>query len=105
MIYDKYIKLCNAIGKTPSAVALEIGLTKTTVNRWKKGGGATDATIQKLADYFGVDANEFKYEETPPTPEGGGLDDELIGRLLLLTPDEIQKVDAFVQGLLAARSK
>ena len=31
------------------------------------------------------------------------LDDELISRLCQLTPEEMEKVDAFVQGLLAAR--
>ena len=31
------------------------------------------------------------------------LDDELIHRLCQLTPDELEKVDAFVQGLLASR--
>lgn len=31
------------------------------------------------------------------------LDNELINRLCQLTPDEMEKVDAFVQGLLAAR--
>lgn len=33
----------------------------------------------------------------------GGLDSELTERLLSLTPDEWEKVDAFVQGLLASR--
>lgn len=54
MFYDNYIYLCNRIGKTPSAVALEIGITKPTVNRWKNGSKPTDATAQKVAEYFGV---------------------------------------------------
>lgn len=40
--------------KSPSAVALEIGITKSTVSGWKKGSVPTDATLQKLADYFGI---------------------------------------------------
>ena len=31
-----------------------------------------------------------------------GLDEELVRRLLLLTPEELAVVDAFVQGILAA---
>ena len=31
------------------------------------------------------------------------LDDELVSKLTSLTPEEMQKVDSFVQGLLANR--
>ena len=54
-IYESYIKLCNSVNKTPSAVALEMGLSKTAVNGWKTGRSKpTDATLQKIADYFNV---------------------------------------------------
>lgn len=52
--YGKYVEMCNKIGKSPSAVAIEIGLSKPSVNRWKNGGSPTDATAQKIATYFGV---------------------------------------------------
>ena len=58
--YDNYVSLCNLAGKSPSAVALEIGLTKPTVNRWKNGSMPTDATIRKVADFFGVSVAELK---------------------------------------------
>jgi len=42
--------------------------------------------------------------QQPPTAEGERLlDEELISRLCQLTPEEIEKVGVFVQGLLAAR--
>lgn len=75
--YENYLKLCEKAGKTPSAAALEMGLSKPTVNRWKKGGGATDATALKVASYFGVTVEELTGEEQKekPTPgEGSGLD-------------------------------
>ena len=77
--YENYLKLCEKAGKTPSAAALEMGLSKPTVNRWKKGGGATDATALKVASYFGVTVEELTGEEQkekPNTPEGDGLDVE-----------------------------
>lgn len=75
--YENYLKLCEKAGKTPSAAALEMGLSKPTVNRWKKGGGATDATALKVASYFGVTAEELTGEEQKEKPapgEGSGLD-------------------------------
>ncbi len=54
MFYDRFVELSVKSNKTPSAVALECGLSKPTVTRWKQGGNPTDATAQKIADYFGV---------------------------------------------------
>ena len=54
MFYENFLKLCNSVGKTPSAVVSEIGITKTCVMRWKKGGKPRDATLRRIATYFGV---------------------------------------------------
>lgn len=91
--YENYLHLCEKAGKTPSGAALEMGLSKPTVNRWKKGGGLTDATALKVAAYFGVTVAELKGEEPgqkekPSTPEGVDLsslspeDAELVRRIL-----------------------
>ena len=89
--YENYLRLCEKAGNTPSGAALEMGLSKPTVNRWKKGGGLTDATALKVAAYFGVTVAELKGEEQkekPSTPEGVDLsslsseDAELVRRIL-----------------------
>lgn len=89
--YEKYLMLCDKNKKTPSGAALEMGLSKTTVNRWKNGGGITDATILKVASYFGIPKEELTGEEQkekPSTPEGVDLsglppeDAELVRRIL-----------------------
>lgn len=74
--YENYLKLCEKAGKTPSAAALEMGLSKPTVNRWKKGGGATDATALKVASYFGVTVEDLTGEDQKekPAPDGSELD-------------------------------
>lgn len=57
--YENFLRLCNKHGKTPSKVALEIGISKSIVSRWKNGGGVTDATAQKIADYFCVPVEDL----------------------------------------------
>jgi len=52
--YENYVKLCNSVGKSPSAVAVELKLGKPSVTRWKNGAEPRDATLQKIADHFGV---------------------------------------------------
>lgn len=68
--YSNFISLCNSREKTPSRVVLEVGLKKSAVTRWKAGGSPTDATAQKIADYFGVSVQELMGEEKAPTPGG-----------------------------------
>lgn len=74
MFYDNFVKLCNSVDKSPSAVALEIGIYKSTVSNWKnRGTFPTDATLQKIADYFGVSVAELTEEQKEsPTPKGAG---------------------------------
>lgn len=57
--YEKYLCLCNSINKSPSAVALELKIGKPSVTRWKNGATPRDATVLKIADYFGVTVAEL----------------------------------------------
>lgn len=58
--YENFVKMCNQVGKSPSRVAQEVGISKSIVSRWKNGGGVTDATIRRVADYFGVSVGQLK---------------------------------------------
>lgn len=59
MFYDNYVRLCNSVNKSPSAVALEIGIAKPTVSRWKTGSVPNFSTVMKVAEYFGVPPKEL----------------------------------------------
>ena len=77
MFYDNYIRLCNSVNKTPSAVAIEIGISKTSVNRWKNGSYPTDATMQRIANFFNVTVDELNgrgQNENTAIVDGVGLD-------------------------------
>lgn len=74
--YEKYLCLCNSINKSPSAVALELKIGKPSVTRWKNGASPRDATVLKIADYFGVTVTELMSgvgeQENAPATEGEG---------------------------------
>jgi transcriptional regulator with XRE-family HTH domain len=74
--YEKYLCLCNSINKSPSAVALELKIGKPSVTRWKNGATPRDATVLKIADYFGVTVAELMSgvgeQEKAPATEGEG---------------------------------
>lgn len=93
--YSNFLSLCNSVEKTPSKAVLEIGLKKSAVTRWKNGGSPTDATAQRIADYFGISVAELTAEEQtkkPATVSGDELDPvtrEIMDILSDLTPEEL----------------
>lgn len=97
--YENYLKLCEKAGKTPSAAALEMGLSKPTVNRWKKGGGATDATALKVASYFGVTIEDLTGEDQKEKPSTVGEMD-----LSSLSPEDAELVKKILNASEAKKN-
>ena len=95
MFFHKFVDLCNNVGKSPSAVAEEIGFQRSVVTRWSKGATPRQATLQKIADYFGVPVADLTAEEQtkkPATVSGDELDEttrEIMDILSDLTPEEL----------------
>lgn len=91
------------------AFANSIGLKSgNLVSDWLKGRSESYKNyIYEVSAKYGVSVAWLKGEtdeKNPPVPEDERkLNEELISRLVSLTPEEMQKVDAFVQGLLANR--
>lgn len=94
IFYDNYLLLCNSLGKSPTKVALEIGLNRSAPTSWKSGIIPRDATLQKIAKYFGTTTEylltgktlEYPQKETA-TQAGSGLIEEF-GRIFdSLTPE------------------
>lgn len=99
MFYTNFLRLCNSIHKSPSAVAEEIGIKKSTVTRWKQGNSQTPANIQKVADYFGVTVAELTGEEQkekPATPEGSELTERQQKAFDMILNMSDAQLDAFI---------
>jgi transcriptional regulator with XRE-family HTH domain len=65
VFYDKFVKICNDHGVSPSKAATEAGLSKSTVTKWKTTPDAqpTGNAIKKLAAYFAIPISELLGEE------------------------------------------
>lgn len=99
-------------------LALALGLSPNTLSQYEnRKRDPNITTLGSIADYFDVTTDYLLgRDEKKPTPEVEDgqerppvdtderrLNEELIQRLCSLTPEELGKVDAFVQGLLASR--
>ena len=93
----------------PTVACRESGVGKDYLTNLRKGRVRTIKIekLQLLADYLGVTTSELLGEKK----SGPGviidfetaLDRKITSQLAQLTPEELAKVDAFVQGLLASR--
>lgn len=54
MFYDIYVGFCNQKGISPSKAAESVGLSRTSVVKWKAGTIPSGATLNSLAQFFNV---------------------------------------------------
>ena len=101
MFFQNYLRLCNSKNIKPTAAALEMGIAKATVSRWKSGSKRNSATLQKIADYYGVPVETLTEEqkETAPTVTDE-RDLEMLSLLSRLTPEQKEMLLLQIKGLL-----
>ncbi len=98
-------------GLSQKALAEKLFVSQQAVGKWEVDQGSPNPeTIARMAEIFDISADYLlgltSQKKKPPTGWDERLGDaEIIERLVSLTPEELGKVDAFVQGMLASRSK
>lgn len=65
MFWTNFEKLCAEIGKSPNAVATELGIPSGSITAWSKGTKPRNQTIKKIADYFGVTTQNLLLDGSP----------------------------------------
>jgi hypothetical protein len=105
---------CAIMGVKPTVACIESGAGRNFLTYVKKGQAPSLPKVQMLASYLGVTIGQLLGDPEPVEQKDGpstisdaeaALNEELISRLcrLRLTPEEIARVDAFVQGMIASR--
>lgn len=89
MFWDIFEVLCIRCGKSPSAVAAELGLSNSTTTAWKNGSMPRAQTLQRVAKYFNVPANYLLGEKYLAPDEGEAERQEFI-RLYQAAPAWLQ---------------
>lgn len=117
MFYDNFLRLCNENNEAPTVVGKKLSIHPSQISRWANTGAQPRRTnLLKIADYFGVSVDDLLKENQPfdihvfaekekmPTPiSESELDNLLLQKLMDLSHDEIIKVSAFIDGLIANR--
>ena len=104
MFYDKYAQICKQKGISKSAAAVEAGVSKSLVTKWKKNKVETPSpeVLEKLSAYFNIPISELLGEDEmsikkeQPT-EYDGLSDELVELIGVLKELPKDKILALLQ--------
>lgn len=110
MFYNKFKCLCDKVGLSCNRVAQSVGLSNSTVTKWKKGAVPHGETLYKIADYFGVSVGYLLGEEEQkekPASETLGLKDELDKEFVelygKLTPEQRKMFLAQMRGVVESQ--
>ena len=101
MFFDKYSELCKKKGKTPTGVAIELNVSRATVNYWKNGNVPKQDTLIKIANYFNVSVDYLLGNEKQKNPATDS--DEMLMFALYgdddadITPGMLEDVRNFAQ--------
>ena len=118
VFYDRFVQVCAKYGISPSRAAIEAGLSKSTVSKWKNTPDAepTGAALKKLSDYFGISIADLLSEENKKAPTVSGersvSDDEIKfalfggdGEITDAMYEEVRRFAAFVKQREADKKK
>lgn len=98
MFYDKFMYLCNKKRVAPSRAAVEAGISKSLVTKWKTNRTQVPSPdiLQKLSTYFSVPVSVLLSEETKkeePTVQDDRLSkerQELIDYIMTLPEEQVR---------------
>ena len=71
MFYERFVLLCKQRGVSTSKAAIDAGLSKSTVTKWKKDPNTKPSgnVIDKLCRYFGISVSELLGASDAAQPE------------------------------------
>lgn len=105
MFWQNFILLCNERNISPNAACAKLGLSTAIATKWKAGAVPRDATLHKIAAYFGVTVDDLLADNTQKTPPASKELTEGEAKLLELFRAMPEDRQAAYLDLLAAALK
>lgn len=109
MFYDKYVQLCEQRGVSKSAAAIEAGLSKSLVTKWKVNNVDVPSpdVLKKLSAYFDMPVSELLGEEEQKENPATAYGDEVkkpASRYDLLNEENRDIIDQMIEKLIKSQS-
>ena len=114
MFYDRFVYLCKQRGVSPTRAALDAGISKSLVTKWKTNNvqDPSPDVLRRLAKYFNITVAELLGEENEKAPTGIGerdildeVDVAFYGDFRKLSEDEKETVRDMVRLMRRRKEK
>lgn len=107
MFFDTFLALCEKKNISPTRVALDIGLSKAAVTRWKQTESTPNGDVLcKLADYFGCSVDYLLgRENTSDTTVLPAKLQELVDTASSLSEEQLSDLLRYVRFIKADGEK
>ena len=101
--FARFEALCRERSTTPNAVAREIGASSGSVTAWKRGTAPRNATLAKIAAYFGVSTDYLLGQISADVLDSADI--AFYGEYKELNDEQKQTVRDMVRVMLERRSR
>lgn len=90
MFYDKFISACEMAGISPSNALTSLGVSKSNLSRWSKGGDASNELKKKIADHLHIPLSQLLDKKEKPTQkrEPEEVDLDIMDKFMRLNQDQ-----------------
>ena len=113
MFWDIYTALCAKQGASPNAVAKSLSIASGTVTNWKNGAIPQNATLRKIADYFGVSTSYLLGIVDDPDPialidpskKAPPMLERLEAVMQDMTEEELADLEKYAEFILSKKKK
>lgn len=99
MFYDRLKKLCDINNTSPTAVTIQLGMSKGSIANWKKGTVPNGDAVVRFAEHFGVSTDYLLLGKNTPYIKENSLSDEDL-ELLELYNSLDDKAKIIIKGKL-----
>ena len=74
--FTRYAEFCKAAGQTPNSAAKAVGASSGSVTAWKNGAEPRYSTVEKLAAFLNITAEQLLGNEKAPAQGKRNVSDE-----------------------------
>lgn len=111
MFKENFVRLCNQHGESPTVVCKKIGITSSAFSKWTDESIPRQATLMRIADYFGVSVSYLLGVADDPDPialvDPSKKEPPMLERLNEamkdMTEEELADLEKYVEFLLSKK--
>jgi transcriptional regulator with XRE-family HTH domain len=107
MFQEKFIRLCDIKRVHPTVACTSVGLSSSAFSEWTENTVPRQATLARIADYFGVTEDYLRSDEIDPSAfivvskDGLSKIERLMDLMMEMTEEELEDLEKYAVSLIS----